>query len=100
MPAASTTGISTGVRIRIVGVMSIAVPTIITSTMIITISMMGLPRNGSSMPTTLPGRSATVMSHAETMAAATRNITIAVVVAACLEMPYGGDNLTRRQVTG
>ena len=57
--------------------MSMAVPTIITSTMIITISMMGLLRNGSSMPTTLPGKSATVMSQAETMAAATRNITTA-----------------------
>ena len=65
MPAALTTGISTGVRIRIVGVMSIAVPTIITSTMMATISRIGLPRKGCSRPTTLPGRSATVISHAE-----------------------------------
>ena len=38
--------------------------------------------NGSSSPTTLLGRSATVISHADTSAAATRNITTAVVLAA------------------
>ena len=48
------------------------------------------------MPTTLPGRSATVMSQAETMAAATRNITTAVVLAAALKMPYSCDSFRPR----
>ena len=70
-----------------VGVMSIAVPTTITSSMIITISSMGLPIKGSSSVTTLPGRSATVMSQADTSAAATRNITTPVVRAAETNTP-------------
>jgi len=65
-----------------VGVMSIAVPTTITSTMMAVISRILLPMKGSSRPTTLEGRSATVMSQALTMAAAIRNITMALVLAA------------------
>ena len=64
-----------------VGVMSMAVPTTITSTMIATSSRVGWAISGSSMATTLAGMSATVMSQAETMAAATRNITTAVILA-------------------
>ena len=41
-----------------------------------------LPMKGSSMPMILLGKSATVMSQADTMAAATRNITTALVRAA------------------
>jgi hypothetical protein len=87
MPAAFTMGMSTGVRIRMVGVMSIAVPTTITSSMIAIISRIWLPMKGCSRPTTFEGRSATVMSHALTMAAAIRNITMALVLAALTKMP-------------
>ena len=62
--------------------MSSAVPTITTSTMMAAISRILLPMNGSSSAVTLPGRSATVMSQADTSAAATRNMTTAVVRAA------------------
>ncbi|MNC82790.1 hypothetical protein D3C75_1364430 [compost metagenome] len=59
-----------------------AVPTTITSTMIAAISRILLPMNGCSMSTTLDGRSATVINHALTMAAAIRNMTMALVLAA------------------
>ena len=62
--------------------MSIAVPTTMHSTMIAISSSVGLPMNGSSSPITLLGRSATVISQALTMAAATRNMITAVVLAA------------------
>ena len=65
-----------------VGVMSIAVPTTITSTMIAISSSVGLSMNGCSSPITLLGRSATVISHAETRAAATSSMITAVVFAA------------------
>ncbi len=65
-----------------VGVMSIAVPTTTTRNMIANMRMILLPMNGCSSSTILPGRSATVISHADTSAAATRNITTAVVLAA------------------
>ena len=65
-----------------VGVMSSAVPTIMTSTMIATISRVWLPSNGCSSATIWPEMSATVISQADTSAAATRNITTAVVCAA------------------
>ncbi len=71
MPALSTTGISTGVRISTVGVKSSAVPTMTISTIIISISSVLLPMKGSSIRVTSPGMSATVMSRALTMAAAT-----------------------------
>ena len=82
MPAALTIGISTGVRIRIVGVMSSAVPTITTRTCMAIMSSIGLSMNGFSSAVTCPGSSAIVMSQADTSAAATRNMTIAVVSAA------------------
>ena len=46
MPAFLTTGISTGVRISIVGVKSSAVPTITTITIITNISSVLLPMKG------------------------------------------------------
>ena len=82
MPAALTTGISTGVMIRIVGVMSIAVPTAMTSSMMAISSSVWLPMKGSSSEIICAGMSATVISQAETMAAATRNMITAVVLAA------------------
>src|SRR4030095_6044041 len=88
MPAAFTIGISTGVRIRMVGVMSIAVPTIITSTMIAISSSVWLPMKGCSSAIILLGRSATVISQAETIAAATRNMITAVVLAAVWKIGY------------
>ncbi len=87
MPAAATTGMSTGVRIRMVGVMSMAVPTTITSTMMASISRILLSITGWSSAMTLEGRSATVMSQALTMAAAMRNITTALVLAAPTKTP-------------
>ena len=65
-----------------VGVMSMAVPTAITSSMMAIISRMGLSMKGFSSETSCLGMSATVMSHALTMAAATRNMITAVVLAA------------------
>src|SRR4051812_49240966 len=99
MPAALTTGISTGVRIRMVGVMSIAVPTTITSTMMATISSVLLSITGRRSSTTLLGMSATVMSQAETIAAATRNMITAVVLAAATNTPYSCENFSSRYTT-
>ena len=79
MPALSTTGISTGVRINTVGVKSSAVPTTTISAIMMNISSILLPIKGASMPATSVGMFATVISQALTMAAATRNITTAVV---------------------
>src|SRR5437879_11212295 len=81
MPAALTTGISTGVRIRMVGVMSIAVPTAITSTMIAIISSIWLPTKGPSSAIICQGIWATVTSQDETNAAATRNMMMDVILA-------------------
>lgn len=78
-------GVSTGVRMRMVG-MSIAVPTIITSRMMAISGSVWLPMKGSSMPMILLGRSATVMSQADTMAAATRKTSTALVRAAAWKM--------------
>src|SRR5207244_13360877 len=65
-------------RMRIVGVMSIAVPTAITSTMIAIISSVWLPMKGWSSAIICCGIWATVMSQDETSAAATRNMMTAV----------------------
>ncbi|MCY1380390.1 hypothetical protein D9M69_682070 [compost metagenome] len=62
--------------------MSIAVPTAITSSMMAIISRMGLSMKGRSSSTSCRGMSATVISHALTIAAATRNMITAVVLAA------------------
>ena len=64
---------------RMVGVMSMAVPTAMTSSMMATSSRVGLSMKGWSRPIIWLGMSATVMSQAETMAAATRNMMTAVV---------------------
>ncbi|MNY60072.1 hypothetical protein D3C86_1965810 [compost metagenome] len=65
-----------------VGAMSITVPTSTISSMITSSSRVGLSMNGSSSSLSWPGRSAMLTSQAETMAAATRNITTDVVLAA------------------
>ena len=82
MPAFLMIGIRIGVRIRIVGVMSSAVPTITTRTMIANISSVLLPMKGFSRSTTWLAISDTVISQDDTSAAATRNITTLVVSAA------------------
>ena len=72
-----------------VGVMSIAVPTIITSTMIATISSVGSVHEAAAAGRPpAPGCSATVISQALTTAAAIRNITTALVWAAPTNTPY------------
>ncbi|MCY1559318.1 hypothetical protein D9M68_963420 [compost metagenome] len=87
MPACMTTGISTGVRIISVGAKSSAVPTITTMTMITNISRILLPMKGSSMAATWLGTSEVVISQAETSAAAIRNTTTAVLLAAATSRP-------------
>ena len=52
MPASLTTGTKTGVKIRMVGVMSMAVPTMTTSTMIAISSSVWLSISGSSSSVT------------------------------------------------
>ena len=96
MPAALTTGISTGVMIRIVGVMSIAVPTAMTSSMIAISSSVGLSMKGCSRPTSSAGICATVISQAETIAAATRNMITAVVLAAATKTSYSWCSFSSR----
>ncbi len=71
-----------GARIRMVGVMSMAVPTAITSSMMAIINSVGWSMKGRSSSTSWRGISATVISQALTMAAATRNMITAVVLAA------------------
>ena len=61
--------------------MSVAVPTTTTSSMIAISSRVGVSISGSSSSVTWPGRSATVISQAETREAATRNMTTAVTLA-------------------
>src|SRR5712691_11646500 len=99
MPAALTTGISTGVRMRIVGVMSIAVPTAITSTMIAIISSVWLPMKGWSSAIICWGIWATVMSQDETSAAATRNMMTAVIFAALTNTLKICDSFISRDAT-
>src|SRR5436305_13990052 len=82
MPAVLMIGIRIGVRMRIVGVMSSAVPTITTTTMMANINSVLLPMNGLSRSTTWVEISETVISQDDTSAAATRNMTMLVVTAA------------------
>src|SRR4051794_18331973 len=82
MPAVLMIGIRMGVRIRIVGVMSSAVPTITTTTMMANINNVLLPMKGFSKSTTWAEISDTVISQDDTRAAATRNMTMLVVNAA------------------
>ena len=65
-----------------VGVMSMAVPTAITSSMMAIMSSIGCSMSGRSSSISCLGMSATVISQALTMAAATRNMITAVVLAA------------------
>jgi len=79
-----------------VGVKSSAVPITTTSTIMMNMSSVLLSRNGSSSLTTSPGMLATVISHALTMAAATRNITTAVVLPAARMSPYNSRSFSSR----
>jgi hypothetical protein len=82
MPAAFTTGIRTGVNNKMVGVMSKAVPTMMVMIMMVSINKRGLSSKGCSKEISCAGKLATVINQAETMAAATKNITMALVLAA------------------
>lgn len=64
--------------------MSMAVPTAITNSMMAIISKVGWSMNGCNSPTSCLGMSATVINQALTMAAATRNMMMAVVLAALM----------------
>ena len=71
-----------------VGVMSIAVPTAMTISMIANISSVGLVEQRlQQRRSALAGRLATVISQALTIAAATRNMITAVVLAAATKTP-------------
>jgi hypothetical protein len=64
------------------------------STMIASISRVGLSSSGLSRVTTSAGRLATVIIQAETIAAATRNMMTAVVFAADSNRPYSCDSFS------
>src|SRR3954471_9779 len=96
MRAVLMIGIRIGVRIRMVGVMSSAVPTITTTTMIANISSVLLPMKGCSRLTICADISETVISQDDTSAAATRNITMLVVTAAETKMSYSCENFSSR----
>ena len=96
MPAALTMGINTGVKIRMVGVMSIAVPTIMHSSMMAAINNVGLPNKGSSKLTTCAGKLATVINQADTIAAATKNMITDVVLAAMRNTSNNCDHVSSR----
>ncbi len=80
MPARSTIGISTGVRISTVGMKSNAVPTDDDQRHHRQHQQHLAVDQRPEQPGDLAGRSAMVMSQAETIAAATRNITEADVL--------------------
>jgi hypothetical protein len=82
-----TSGIRIGVRISTVGVKSSAVPTMTIKTIITSKSIVGLSFKGSRIAPSSAGMLACVISHAEIRAAATRNITAAVVLAATRNTP-------------
>src|SRR5882724_3088701 len=96
MPAVLMMGIRIGVRMRIVGVISSAVPTITTTTMIANIRTVLLPMKGFSRSTTWFEISDTVISQDDTSAAATRNITMLVVTAAETKTSYNCENSSSR----
>ena len=87
---------STGVMIRIVGVMSSAVPTSMTSTIRMKVSSILLPMNGSTIWASCPGISAAVISQADTPAAETRNMMTAVVSEALRNNPNNWESLISR----
>ena len=96
MPALSTTGMRTGVRIKTVGVKSSAVPTITIRTIMTNINRILLSMKGDNILATSVGILATVINQALTMAAATRNITTAVVLPADKIKLYKALNLSSR----
>src|SRR3954468_20830381 len=96
IPAVLTIGIRIGVRMRIVGVMSSAVPTMTTTIMITNINNVLLPMNGFSRSTTWVEISDTVISQDDTSAAATRNITMLVVSAAETNTSHNCENFSSR----
>src|SRR3954462_101746 len=96
MPAVLMIGIRIGVRIRIVGVMSSAVPTMTTMIMIANINSVLLPMKGFNRSTICAEISDTVISHDDTSAAATRNITMLVVSAAETKTSYSCENFSSR----
>ena len=64
-----------------VGVISSAVPTTMVMIMMVNINNLGLSNMGCNKATNSPGKLATVINQADTMAAATKNITMALVFA-------------------
>ena len=74
IPAAFTAGSNTGVRIIMVGVTSMEVPTKSTIRQIININAVGCSINGARIPVTIDGTFATVIIQDDTMAAAARNM--------------------------
>src|SRR3954467_4246328 len=96
MPAVLMIGIRIGVRMRMVGVISSAVPTITTTIMIANIRSVLLPMKGFSKSTTWVEISDTVISQDDTSAAATRNITMLVVSAAETNTSYSCENFSSR----
>ncbi|MCY1279579.1 hypothetical protein D9M70_283400 [compost metagenome] len=82
MPASLITGMNTGVRISTIGIRSMVVPISRTISMITTSSSCGRSVSGSSRSLTIIGSSAMVISQEDTSAAATRNITIELVLPA------------------
>ena len=74
IPAAFTAGSNTGVRIIIVGVTSMDVPTRSTIRQIININAVGCSINGARIPVTIDGTFATVIIQEDTIAAAARNM--------------------------
>ena len=96
MPALMTKGMSTGVKINTVGVKSSAVPTTTTKIMRTTISNVLLPMSGSIMRATSAGMLATVINHALTMAAATKNMMTEVVLPAAKVRLYNLDHCSSR----
>src|SRR5258708_36600837 len=96
MPAVLMIGIRIGVRIRIVGVMSSAVPTMTTMIMIANINRVLLPMKGCSRATICVEISETVISQDDTSAAATRNITMLVVSAAETKTSYSWESFSSR----
>ena len=74
IPAAFTAGSNTGVRIIMVGVTSMEVPTRSTIRQIISINATGCSINGAKIPVTMDGTFATVIIQEDTIAAAARNM--------------------------
>ena len=79
-----------------VGVMSSAVPTMTTMIISTIISSVWLPMKGRARSTIWPEISATVISQDDTSAAATRNITTAVICAELIRSAGSCDGFSSR----